>query len=882
VIVAPHWSAAARRVLGRIGRTPYVVEPVEAPALADQRLSVEAETRPPVLAASASQLAARLGSSDARATFARAAAGLEGLAAKHGGAVRVGVDRMELIVLARRVAELRIEDDDAVLETQVGGRQTTSLAGADLASALDGLEGQLRRRLNDRKVREGEEGLRGRVVARLMASSELRGLRAWPVPGTDAEVIDAVGIHADGSPVLVAVREAFDWTALGTLLESVDAAEALLPLLFVDVEPPLRLGAPRLLLAAERFDDGLERALAALTFAYELRQVSGGAGASVDLVSGGAGEGAEARSARRGRRRGGRGRSRGGEDGSGADRRSEEEGDDAIAARADDVEQKDDADRDGSGRGRGRRRRRSRRGRSGGTDGSGGEARAGRDGGEARGGREGEEGRGAEGGRSRRSRFEEVSLMDLDDAPDAGEEEAGPRSGRDDDRDDRDESTDDGGSGSRRRGSRRGRRGGRGEARRRGRGGASEGPSDEDEDEGGSGDGAADDDLVDADDLEEILARLTDDEPDFETPEASDESFDDDEEIDDDEEPSARRREREKRRRSTADEEAARPAPRGRAAILVHADRDSFFTSVLLARDIRQLEGIWIYPQAELMTFFRSIATDLRDDTPIYVVGFQPSPARDVIQASSLYRGRLTWFDRHVWPPEDLMALRESLGADAIHGGEGIDSTLPLVLETCTRRSRFSDKLVDLATARFTQHDFERWGRLWRWRAAEAAKKTGDIRGDIAPLMAGRPSDLAKEASSVELPPPPPEVAWVAERDFRLVHFGGHVMVVLEVDPEIDMHLAARIARERYGATLSLARRAGESTLVLAGDEVAGKRALDYLAVAEHLVNKHEWVEARPDADHVSRFHVRDLARHPERFEEVVGEIAMGRSLLER
>ena len=35
-------------------------------------------------------------------------------------------------------------------------------------------------------------------------------------------------------------------------------------------------------------------------------------------------------------------------------------------------------------------------------------------------------------------------------------------------------------------------------------------------------------------------------------------------------------------------------------------------------------------------------------------------------------------------------------------------------------------------------------------------------------------------------------------------------------------------------------------------------------------------------ADHVARFRVRDLARHPERMEEILAEIAMGRSLLER
>jgi hypothetical protein len=454
--------------------------------------------------------------------------------------------------------------------------------------------------------------------------------------------------------------------------------------------------------------------------------------------------------------------------------------------------------------------------------------------------------------------------MDLDDGPEADEDAASASTSEDEGE----------GSDRRRRGRRRGRRGGSGEARRpadeAGVSAQGAGASAEEED-------VAEEDLVDADDLSEILARLPDDVPDFEARPSGYE----DEEEDEEDEPRSMRSARGRSRRGD-DEEEERPAQRKRSAILVHADRDSVLSAVLLARDVRQLDGMWVYPQQELMTFFRSIATDLRDDTPIFVVGFTPSPAHDVIQAASLYRGRLIWFDRHVWAPEDLHMMRETLGADAIHGGDGLDSALPLVLETCTRRSRFSDKLVDLATGRFTQHDFERWGRLWRWRAEEIARKHGDIRGDVAALLAGRPSDLAKEAALVEVPPPPAEVAWVAERDFRLVHFGGHVMVVLEVDPGIDLHTASRVARERYDATLSLAHAFGEESFVFAGDETTGKRALDYLAIAEHLAEKLEWVEARPDADHVSRFRIRDLARHPERLEEVVGEIAMGRSLLER
>jgi len=883
LIVAPQWPAGARRVLGLIGRTPYTVEPVAAPGLTEGRVVVEAEPAPRILASSAAQLASRMMSPESRSAFSRAAAALEGLAAKHGGCVRVGVDRLELVVLARRVAEIRADGESAVLEIQIGGRSTTPLSGADLAGALDGLEGQLRRRLNDRKVREGEEGLRGRVIAQLSEGSELRGVRPWPQPGADLDAVDGVGINAGGDPVVVAVREELDWRSLGAVLESLGPIESLLPVLFTETAPPLKLGTPRVLLTAQRFSDGLERALSGLIVAYELRAVSGEAGAGVDLVSRSTGEGADSRPPRRGgRRRGGRGRN-GGRDARPDDDSAEESGGEEERASVGEPRGAARADADGDnedGARRGRRRRRSRRG---GRGGSGDGADAPGDGdasprdGEATARERSDAGGTGDGGAPRKRRFEEVSLMDLGRRPGADDDTAEASEGASEAR-----SGSDGGSGDRRRRSRR--RGRRGSGDRGGNdsgNGAAEAEA-ADESAEAPAEPVTEDDLVDADDLSEILARLPEDVPEFPTGSGS-ADYDDDEEVDDDGDSSAVRVERETRRRARrGDDDEDRPPPRKRSAILVHADPDSLMAAILLARDIRQLDGLWIYPQEDLMTFFRSIATDLRDDTPIFVVGFNPKPSHDVIQAASLYRGRLTWFDRGAWPPEDLAALKSALGEESIYGGDGVESTLPLVLETCSRRSRFSDKLVDLATGRFTQHDFERWGRLWRHRLTEIAAKHGDIRGDIAALLSGRPSDLAKEAALVEIPAAPSEVTWVAERDFRLVHFGGHVLVVAEVDAGLDVHLVSRILRERYGATLSLARTAGEDVFVFAGDETTGKRALDYMAIAEHLTDKLEWVDARPDADHVSRFRVRDVERNPDRFEEVVGEIAMGRSLLER
>jgi hypothetical protein len=48
------------------------------------------------------------------------------------------------------------------------------------------------------------------------------------------------------------------------------------------------------------------------------------------------------------------------------------------------------------------------------------------------------------------------------------------------------------------------------------------------------------------------------------------------------------------------------------------------------------------------------------------------------------------------------------------------------------------------------------------------------------------------------------------------------------------------------------------------------------------VAHKLDWVEELPDTDHVARMRVRDRASHPERLDDIVAEIAMGRSILER
>jgi hypothetical protein len=441
----------------------------------------------------------------------------------------------------------------------------------------------------------------------------------------------------------------------------------------------------------------------------------------------------------------------------------------------------------------------------------------------------------------------------------------------------------------------RGRRRGRGRRQRRGPGEAGE-SADEDEPPRLEPNAEASSDAETLDDDLEAQLELSPDAPELEEV-AAVPAYEDEEEGEPESELDRLRIERERRRRergSTLAQSSAgdgtnerggaggeASAPRGRAAILAHADRDSIAAAVLLARDMRQLEGIWIYPQADLMTFFRGVATDLRESAPIYVVGFVPRPSRDVLQAAGLYRGRLVWFDHHAWPPEDLLAMREALGPGLVRVVPGGGSCLPAVVPFCQRRSRFTDKLVDLAGGRFTVHDYQRWGRLWSWRLGELAKKRGEHRADLELLIEGRPSDLAREAERAAVPPLPEELTWVASRDFRLVHFGGLGMAVVEVPIELDLGLAMRLVRERYGLPLSLGRKLGQEAIVLGADEATTRRGFDLGGMVQHLAEKFAWVDALPDDDHVARLRAHEIESKPERLEELLAEIGMSRALLD-
>jgi hypothetical protein len=881
VAVAPQWSAAARRRLAALETASYPFEfrAVANASLADDDGLVEPDPGDLPALVSPGQIAAGLTRRADRELFRRAAVSFEGLAAKHGGAVRGLDSSVELVLLARRVAAIHAGDSGVQLEVLQEERSTAPLTASGLATAMDQLEGLLRKRLNDRRVRSGEDGLRAQLAPSLAEVAGVRNAKLWPLGGSESEVIDLVGVHDDGRPVVGAIRKQLTLVALGAVLDAALALRPSLPMLLADAGPPLRVVMPRLLLAAKTFDAAALRVLASLALEHANFDVQPRRGREPTLVlregvaapapiaavsDAGApmAEGAplaekaplvegaplaeevppaeevpgaeqeapqEAPPARAGGRSRSRGR-RGGRRSRGAEASEEAEGTDgeAEAPSFDEISLFDLADdrRQGangaeeaaprrSRRGRGRRRRRDR--------GSG----------------DGEDG------------LEEPTVAASE--RDSEVEEADPRAGEES---------------------------GRPSARRRGRNGGRRGPA------------AAEDveDLDATDDIEDPSDTLVplDEVPDL--GEVAEPEYDDDEDEDDEGEDDFARRRREAEQRAIerlgespeeSEPEERLSLPRKRAAIVVHADRASLICGLLLARDLRQIEGFWVYAQEDLMTFFRSVATDLREDTPIYIVGFAASPAREALQAASLYRGRLAWFDHREWPPEDLGAMRDAIGNENVHVMSGAESCLSVILSVRARRSRFSDKIVELATGRFTQHDYERWGRLWWHRLGEIAQTSGERRADLEALLVGRPSDLAKEAAGIPAPPPPPEVEFVSQRDFRLVHFHGFTLVVVPTPDEFDLHLVSRIARERYDAQVSVARVEDRDLVVLGSDEGRGRRNIDLLGMVEHLASKHQWVVPLPGEDHVARLCIRDSAAHPERFDELISEIAMGRSILE-
>ncbi|MCH2170957.1 hypothetical protein MK489_09245 [Myxococcota bacterium] len=834
VAIAPQWSIAARRRLAWL-RTPRgPLRAVVAPA--PQGVGVVDATTDPAVGFSPRHADLRAASPEDRDCFERAARSLEGLAAKHGGAIRRSAGGLELVVLAARTARLRFETGDnsgVVLDAIEPERYTDRLSRDKIATVMDRLEGHIRKRANDRRVKNGEAGLRANAIPSLLRMLDLRRSSAWPFFSGTNEVIDVAGVDAEGRATAALVREKIDFEAVGQALDSLADSLGSWSVLFEDGSNPLRTELPRLVVAARDFDEVALDALAAVTLDQRHFDLVGPQSGVLDLV-------ARSLPATQGISEESRGVTGG----------AEADPDQGTTEESNRNSGSSEAASPGGNEGAPARSRSSARSSRSRNRGGGRNRRGPRDESakKASGDRESQEA-------SSPQSFEEISAFDFD-------EEGG--------QDQRSQ----GESPTRRRRRRR---------RRRSSGQQDESDGDGEESraidspesplEGSEVPGFNGPDLDDvADDLEDpsdTLTPMDSDVPDVD--QLAEPVYEED--LTEGPETTAL---------PLQETEKAEPSrPRRRVAIVVEATRSSILAGVLLGRELRLVEGIWVYPQSELMTFFRSVATDLVDSTPIHVVGFVASPSREVLQAASLYADRLDWYDHHEWPPEDLGLLTNTLGADRVHVHPGAPSSLPMVLAGCTRRSRFSDKLVELQTGRFSDHDYERWGRLWWHRLGEIAKRPGERQADLAPLFSGRPSDLAREASQVPAPELPPEVTYASNRDFRLVHFGGYLLVIVPTSSDLDCNLVARIVRERYDAAISLAYHEGGQTLILAGDDSRSQRGLNLKGMVESVAAKHDWVEPLPDDDFVACMHVKGLAEEPDRLEELIRDIAMARSVLE-
>jgi hypothetical protein len=315
-------------------------------------------------------------------------------------------------------------------------------------------------------------------------------------------------------------------------------------------------------------------------------------------------------------------------------------------------------------------------------------------------------------------------------------------------------------------------------------------------------------------------------------------------------------------------------ARRQRAAILVRDDSDSILAALVLARDRRTIVSFRVASQEGLMDFFKGPATDIADNVDVLVVGFsaQPRP-KEVLDTAELFSGRLQWFDHHDWAIEDLVRLRAALGRDSVVIEENASSPLGAVSEVTERRSRFTDKLVDLSARRLSEVDMQKWGSRVIALIKRMAQNPGEHRAEIMPVLSGKPTDLPS-APDVYLA----ETRWVEENDPRIVHFGEYQLAVARVPSQLDAGEIGRRLRLRTGARLSLATREGDEIVVLSCNDE--KRPLNVSGLLDAVGNQQPWVMPKSGGDRIGRARIEGLPEHPERMEALIGEIVRHRSVL--
>ena len=321
-------------------------------------------------------------------------------------------------------------------------------------------------------------------------------------------------------------------------------------------------------------------------------------------------------------------------------------------------------------------------------------------------------------------------------------------------------------------------------------------------------------------------------------------------------------------------EEAAPRRRNPRAAIVVRNDSDSILAALILARDRRNLVAFWVCSQEGLMDFFKGRATDLPENADLLLVGFTAQPVpQEVISTAMLFRDRLQWFDHHEWPIEDVERLRDAIGRESIVFVPGASGPLAAVMQATERRSRFTDKMIDLVGRRLSENDMTKWGYRLVGLLERLAAKEGEHRSEIVPVLSGKPAELP-EADSVYAA----ETAWVETQDPRVVHFGEYQMVVLRVPPELDPGEVGRRGRIRTGARLSLVSREGDELVLFGCNEE--KRHINLSGMVGCVSARLPWAHTVAGGDRMGRLRIEDLPEHQERIESIIGEVVKHRAIL--
>ena len=313
---------------------------------------------------------------------------------------------------------------------------------------------------------------------------------------------------------------------------------------------------------------------------------------------------------------------------------------------------------------------------------------------------------------------------------------------------------------------------------------------------------------------------------------------------------------------------------RSRASICVRDDPDSILAALILSRDRRHIPFFYVCSQSDLMDFFRGKATDLEEASDLLMVGFSADPIpRETISMAELFRGRIQWFDSGNWAIEDIEALRAAIGEDCVAIEANASSPLAPVLESCERRSRFTDKLVDLSARRLSENEMERWGYRLMGLVSKMVTAKGDQRTAVSPILAGKATEIPDMS-----PVYAREAEWLQENDPRMVHFGEYQMAVVSVPEQLDAAEIGRRARLLTGARLSLACRENDNLIILGSNDE--KRYINLTGVVDSISSDIGWARARNGGDRIGRFEVEQLGEFPERLDAVIGAISRYKSVL--